>query len=112
MEYFDLVDSQRNLTGHKKLRAEVHRDGDWHKTVHIWIINSSHSLLLQKRAASKDSYPSMWDISIAGHIEAGSDSPRTVLKEVAEELGIKLTNADAQYLFTVAQQHILKKEIY
>lgn len=38
-EYFDLLDENGNKTGKTKLRNEVHRDGDWHKAVHIWIIN-------------------------------------------------------------------------
>lgn len=41
-EYFDALDENGNLTGVKKLRKEVHRDGDWHRTVHIWIINNDN----------------------------------------------------------------------
>lgn len=28
-EYFDVLDENGNLNGIKKLRSEVHRDGDW-----------------------------------------------------------------------------------
>ena len=48
MEYLDILDENGNLTGEKKLRTEVHRDGDWHKAVHVWILNSKNQLLLQK----------------------------------------------------------------
>lgn len=34
-EYFDVLDENGNKTGIIKLRNEVHRDGDWHKEVHI-----------------------------------------------------------------------------
>ena len=41
----------------KKLRKEVHRDGDWHRAVHIWLLShSTNELLLQKRADDKDSW--------------------------------------------------------
>ena len=35
MEFFDIVDENGNELGFKKERSEVHRDGDWHKGVHI-----------------------------------------------------------------------------
>lgn len=61
-EYFDLLDENGNKTGNIKLRSEVHRDGDWHKAVHIWIINDEGEILLQRRCATKESYPNMLDI--------------------------------------------------
>lgn len=54
-EYFDILDDNGNKTGKIKLRSEVHRDGDWHKAVHIWILNQSGDILLQRRSATKDS---------------------------------------------------------
>lgn len=33
-ECFDILDENGNYTGITKLRKEVHRDGDWHKTAH------------------------------------------------------------------------------
>lgn len=44
--------------------------GDWHRAVHVWIyVQSTESLLIQKRAACKESWPDLWDISAAGHGE-------------------------------------------
>ena len=68
MEYFDVLDENGNKTGETKLRSEVHRDGDWHRTVHIWVFNRQGEVLLQRRCATKDSYPNMLDISCAGHL--------------------------------------------
>lgn len=56
-------------------RSEVHRDGDYHRAVHVWIYSeSTGELLLQRRADCKDSWPGQWDISSAGHISAGDSS--------------------------------------
>ena len=44
-EYFDILDENGNKTGQTKLRSEVHRDGDWHKAVHIWIFNDKGEAL-------------------------------------------------------------------
>ncbi|KAK8292724.1 hypothetical protein V6Z11_D06G138400 [Gossypium hirsutum] len=55
--------------------GDVHRDGDYHKAVHVWIfVESTQELLLQKCADCKDSWPGLWDISSAGHISAGDSS--------------------------------------
>ncbi len=100
MEYFDILDEQGNPTGEIKERRAVHRDGDWHKAVHIWIINSKQEVLLQKRSPHKDSKPNMWAVSCAGHIIAGEDAETTVEKEAKEELGIVLQKTDWEFLFS------------
>lgn len=89
-EYFDVLDENGNFTGKTKLRKEVHRDGDWHKAVHIWIFNKNGEVLLQRRAPNKDSYPNMLDISCAGHLSAGDTSIDGALRELEEELGLKV----------------------
>lgn len=104
MEYFDIYNEDGTPTGRKKLRNEVHRDGDWHKTIHAWVMNSKGELLIQLRHPKKDSSPNKWDVSIAGHIPAGSDAPTTLVREAAEELGLELLAEDAEFLFTVRQQ--------
>lgn len=72
-EYFDVLDENGEKTGRTKLRREVHRDGDWHRTVNIFVVKGDE-VLLQKRCAAKDSYPGMWDISCGGHIAASEES--------------------------------------
>ena len=87
-EYFDVLDANGNMTGEVKLRQEVHRDGDWHKAVHIWIFNRNGEVLLQRRSPNKDCYPNMLDISCAGHLSAGDSSIDGALRELEEELGL------------------------
>ena len=87
-EYFDVLDENGNMTGEVKLRQEVHRDGDWHKAVHIWIFNRNGEVLLQRRSPNKDSYPNMLDISCAGHLSAGESSLEGALRELEQELGL------------------------
>lgn len=45
-------------------------------------------ILLQKRAACKDSFPGCWDVSCAGHLAAGETAESAAIAELAEELGI------------------------
>ena len=100
-EYFDVLDQNGNKTGKTKLRSEVHRDGDWHKTVHIWIINNNGEILLQRRCATKDSNPNMLDISCAGHLSAGDDSLSGAVRELKEELSIEVKPSELKFIKTI-----------
>ena len=75
MELFDEIREDGSRTGVVKERGVVHEDGSLHATVHTWIVRpntkSGYDLLLQKRSECKDSNPGCWDISSAGHIDAG-----------------------------------------
>ena len=106
-EYFDVLDSNGNKTGEKKDRKLVHRDGDWHKAVHVWIMNSKGEFLMQKRSPNKDSHPNEWDISSAGHVVTGDDSMTTVLKEIEEELGLSASPREIELLFSCKKQSVL-----
>ncbi|EPS64241.1 hypothetical protein M569_10540 [Genlisea aurea] len=74
-EYLDVLTKTGEKTGISKPRGEIHRDGHYHRAVHVWIFSeTTKELLLQKRADCKDSWPGFWDISSAGHISAGESS--------------------------------------
>ncbi len=100
-EYFDVLDENGNKTGKIKLRSEVHRDGDWHKGVHIWIINDKGEILLQRRCATKDSNPNMLDISSAGHLTAGDESLSGAIRELKEELNLDVKPEELQFIKTL-----------
>lgn len=99
-EFFDILDENGGKTGQTKPRTEVHRDGDWHKAVHIWIVNDNNEVLLQKRSPNKDSNPNMWDISSAGHLSAGDKSLSGAVREIKEELGIDVLPSQLRLIGT------------
>ena len=86
-ELFDLYDAAGHALGCAKARDEVHRDGDWHRSAHIWIYTSKGRLLFQRRAPDKDTWPGRLDASVGGHYRAGEGLPG-VVREAREELGI------------------------
>lgn len=102
-ELFDILDENGNKTGKTKLRSKVHRDGDWHKTIHIWIINDNGDILLQRRCATKDSNPNMLDISSAGHLSAGDDSLEGALRELKEELNLDIKPEELHFIKTLKE---------
>ena len=106
-EYLDVVDMRGKPVGSIKSRLKVHRDGDWHKTVHIWLMNTRRELLVQQRAAGKETFPGYWDISCAGHRCAGESAIDAALHETNEELGIVLEPDHLEYLFSVTTSSVL-----
>jgi len=104
IEKLDVFDENGNLTGEVKDRRLIHHDGDWHKAVHIWIINDKDQILLQRRVAWKDSNPNMLDISSAGHVIAGDSSLSAAIRELQEELGLKIKPEDLQFVKRIKKQ--------
>ena len=94
MEYLDICDSEGNLIGKKELKTECHKQGFWHRPVHVWVINSKGEVLLQKRSATIDNHPNEWDVSVAGNVSAGEDCITSALREVKEEIGLKVKPED------------------
>ncbi|XP_071920169.1 nudix hydrolase 3 isoform X2 [Coffea arabica] len=87
---------------------DVHRDGDYHGAVHVWIYSeSTHELLLQQRADCKDSWPGLWDISSAGHVSAGDSSLVSAMRELHEELGILLPKDAFELIFVFLQECVI-----
>ncbi len=95
-ELFDLVGRDGRPLGRSKARALVHRDGDWHRSVHIWVwgllpagaIEGPH-LVFQRRSAAKDTWPRALDVAVTGHVRAGETVAET-LREAEEEIGLPL----------------------
>ena len=93
MELFDVINPDGSKTGVVKERGVAHREGALHATVHTWIVRpndkSGYDVLLQKRSLCKDSNPGSYDISSAGHVDAGDEILESALRELQEELGIQ-----------------------
>ena len=83
----EIVDESNRVTGVRD-RAEIHRQGLWHRSVHIFISNSRGELFLQKRSPRKDQYPEHWDSSAAGHLNPGESPEIAAHRELGEELGL------------------------
>lgn len=100
-ELLDVLDENGNKTGEVKTKSEIYKNGDWHRSVHIWVINDNQELLVQKRNPFKKTFPNLWAISAAGHVIAGESSIESGLRELKEELDIDATEEELEYLFTV-----------
>lgn len=99
-----MLDEHGRKTGQIKPRSAVHRDGDWHRTVLTWVINDRGEVLLQRRAADKDSWPNYLDVSSGGHVVAGEDPLTAAVNELHEELGIAVQPEELQLLDSYPSQ--------
>lgn len=105
-ECFALRREDGSLTGEIKPRALVHRDGDLHGASHVFLAplrGGRAELLLQKRSAQKDSFPGLYDISAAGHLDPAEDFAAAARRELAEELGV--TGKEPEFLFAQRNEY-------
>ena len=118
LEFFDVIDENGEKTGKVKERSLAHREGTLHATVHIWVRrkrpDGSFDLLLQKRSSTKDSYAGCYDISAAGHVDAGEPAAdhyrQAALRELSEELGIRADAAQLHYVGKRRVHHVSGKD--
>ncbi len=100
-ELFDVVDEAGNPTGVEKPRGLIHRDGDWHRSLHIWVYGIGDDgqpfVLFQRRSPTKDTSPGALDVAVGGHIRAGEDIAETV-REAEEELGLSVESSELTFL--------------
>lgn len=95
-ELFDVLTADGKPTGRAKARAQVHRDGDWHGSIHVWVYGVDQGgpyLAFQRRGKFKDTLPLKLDATVGGHLRAGETIEET-LREVQEEIGRKVTMAE------------------
>lgn len=101
MEFIDVLDDKGNKTGIVRNRELIYKNGNWHKTVHIWLLNPKKELLIQKRAKNKQTFPNLWAISIAGHVMSGETSLEAAIREIKEEIGIDINSNTLKHIFSV-----------
>lgn len=91
-ELFDIVLVDGTPTGRTKPRAQVHRDGDWHRAVHVWVAGRDAEaepfLMFQQRSLAKDTHPGRLDATVGGHYRAG-ERLEQAMREIEEEIGIE-----------------------
>jgi isopentenyldiphosphate isomerase len=96
-ELFDVLDAEGRPTGVAKRRGDVHRDGDWHGALQIWVggigSDAEQFVLFQRRSLTKDTWPGYLVNAIGGHIRAGETLEETV-RVAEEEIGLAVTLAD------------------
>ena len=86
----DIVDAEDRVIAtvpRRRMRAERLR----HRAVFIAVRSSAGRLLVHRRSAAKDLWPSRWDIGVGGVVAAGEGYDDAARRELFEEVGVDAT---------------------
>jgi isopentenyldiphosphate isomerase len=91
-ELLDVLNGFGRPTGEVAWKSEAHRRGLWHRCFHCWVYGADAGepyLLVQRRAAAKETWPGRLDVTAAGHLRSGEGALEGGLRELEEELGLR-----------------------
>ena len=98
MEYNDIYDADRHLTGRLHLRGTRWKRGEYGLIVCVWVYDGKGRILLTRRAPEK-SFPGTWENS-GGAAQAGETSLQAIARELFEETGIRAEESEFELLET------------
>ncbi len=77
----------------EKWRDELTDDDCW-RVVAIWVTDENGNILLQQRSLDKKIGPGVWSAATEGTIELQDSPEETAVRELEEELGLKIQQED------------------
>lgn len=108
-ELWQLYDEQGQvISGKGATKDDVFNEGLLHGASHVWIWrrkDGQREVLLQQRASDKRTWPNLFDISAAGHIDLGEEPLDAGIRETVEEIGLKTIGSELK-LFCVHRAYL------
>ena len=98
MEFNDIYDKDRRLTGRLHRRGDRWRKGEYGLVVCVWVYDGKGQVLMTKRAPGK-SFAGTWENS-GGAAQAGETSLQAIRRELHEETGILAEESEFELLET------------
>lgn len=95
MELWDIYNSQGEKTGRQMQRGKP-QPGEYMLAVHIYIQDKQGRWLLQKRSATKESMPGIWEVT-GGAVLFGESSLNAAIRETKEEVGVSLKKEELSF---------------
>lgn len=71
---------------------------------HVWVWRLSEAgveVLLQKRSATKHTWPSHYDVSAAGHIDLNENAIQAAVREAKEEINVEIDTSRLVFVQTL-----------
>ncbi len=106
MELLEIVNEEGKYTGEVVERDDAHNRNLLHNEVSVFIINNKGEILLQKRSLNKRYKPGKWS-SCAGHVCAFETVENTAIREVFEEISVKI---EVDELVKIGDREIIIRE--
>lgn len=98
MEWNDIYDENRQLTGRVHQRGSRWQPGEYGLVVCVWVYDGKGKLLLTRRAKQK-TFAGTWENS-GGAAKAGETSRQAIARELFEETGISAPEEEFELLDT------------
>ena len=105
MEFNDIYDENRNLTGRVHQRGTPWNPGEYGLVVCVWVYDGRGHILLTRRAKGK-SFAGTWENS-GGAAQAGETSRQAIVRELFEETGIRAAEEDFELLDTEVERNTI-----
>lgn len=99
-EFIEVLDENGNGTNRILPISEIKKKGYYHRVISVMIINSNKQILLCRRDSKMHIFPNLWAGFINGHIKAYENSVDASIREIEEEIGLKVSKKELNYLYT------------
>lgn len=113
MEYWDIYDENKKLTGRQMVRNDWNmKPGDYHLTV-LGVLKrkSDGRFLITQRVDTKSWAPGWWEVT-GGGVLSGETSEQAVKREIKEETGIDVSGLEGGYVFSYRRDNPEEKDNY
>ena len=114
-EYWDVYDENRQFMGKTIKRGEPFGENEFYVCCEVWIMNSKKQMLVTQRHPDKKA-GGQWEFT-GGGVLAGETTRLAALREVKEELGISLSEAELELLDVYKQKkyfmdiYVVRKDV-
>ena len=99
-EFWDIYDENKQRTGRTMKRNDwCLKEGEYHLTVLGVVAARDGRFLITKRVMTKSWAPGWWEVS-GGGVMAGETSEQAIQREIREETGLDVSQAEGGYLFS------------
>ena len=104
-ELWDIYNEEKRPTGRTMKRNDWNmKPGEYHLTVLGVVRHTDGRFLITKRVETKSWAPGWWEVP-GGGVKAGESSFDAVCREVLEETGLDVRNADGGYVFSYKREN-------
>lgn len=108
--FVQLCTKNGDFLSERKTISEANQQGRWHMAIHVLVADTSTGMLLaQKRSPFVKIHPSRVELSVGGAVSYGESLQAACARELFEEVGIKATPKDFQFLFQSKYNHHLTR---